>query len=71
MISLREKSILGTMLIVTAVVLSTLLLAVTGCATPSPPSDAKQEAGKKNSTKKVIKHDQERAMNEESMEAVR
>ena len=71
MISLKEESILRPMLIVTAVVLSTLLLAVTGCATSSPPSDAKQETGKKNPTKKVIKHDQERAMNEESMEAVR
>jgi len=59
------------MSIVTAVVLSMLLLTVTGCATSSPPSDAKQETGKKASTKKVIKHDQERSMNEESMEAVR
>ena len=59
------------MFIVTAVVLSTLLLAVTGCTTSSPPYDAKQEAGKKNPTKKVSKQDQERSMNEESMEAVR
>ena len=59
------------MSIVTAVLLSTLLLAVTGCATSSPPSVAKQETGKKNSTKKPIKRDQERSMNEESMEAVR
>ena len=57
--------------IVRTVVLSMLMFAVTGCATSSPPSEAKQEAGKKNPTKKVIKHDQERAMNEESMEAVR
>ena len=56
---------------VTAVVLSMLLLAVTGCATSSAPLEAKQEADKKASTKKVIKHDQERSMNEESMEAVR
>jgi predicted small lipoprotein YifL len=56
---------------VAAVVLSTLLLAVTGCAVSGPPPDAKQETGKKASTKKVIKHDQERSMNEESMEAVR
>ena len=56
---------------VTAVVLSMLLFAVTGCATSSPPSAAKQETGKKNSTKKVIKHDQERSMNEESLGAVR
>ena len=59
------------MSIVTAVVLSMLLLTVTGCATSSPPSDAKQETGKKDSTKKPIKRDQERSMNEESMEAVR
>jgi hypothetical protein len=57
--------------IVTVVVLSTLLLAVTGCATPSPPSAAKQEIDKKGSTKKAIKHDQMKPMNEESMEAVR
>ncbi|MBI3805960.1 MAG: hypothetical protein HY281_00330 [Nitrospirae bacterium] len=57
--------------IVTAVVFSTLLLAVTGCATSSSPSAAKQETGKKDSTKKAIKHDQMRLMNEESMEAVR
>jgi hypothetical protein len=55
----------------TPVVLSTLLLGVTGCVTSSPPSTAKQETGKKNSTKKAIKHDQERSMNEESLEAVR
>ena len=59
------------MSIVMAVVLSMLWLTVTGCTTSSPPSAAKQETGKKNSTKKVIKHDQERSMNEESMEAVR
>lgn len=57
--------------IVTAVILSTLLLAVTGCATSSPPSAVKQEAGKKSSTKKPIKHDEMKSMNEESMEAVR
>jgi len=59
------------MSIMTAVVLSTLLLAVTGCATSIPPSDAKQETGKKDPTKKTIKRDQGRSMNEESMEAVR
>jgi hypothetical protein len=59
------------MSIVTAVVFSTLFLAMTGCAPSSPLSAAKQETGKKNSTKKVIKHDQMRSMNEESMEAVR
>lgn len=57
--------------IVTAVILSTLLLAVTGCATSSSPSAAKQEVGKKSSTKKPIKHDEMKSMNEESMEAVR
>ena len=59
------------MSIVMAVVLSMLLLAVTGCSTFSPPPAAKQETGKKESTRKSIKHDQERSMNEESMEAVR
>jgi Flp pilus assembly protein TadD len=59
------------MFIMTAVVLSTFLFAVTGCAFSSDPSTAKQETGKKESTKKPIKRDQERSMNEESMEAVR
>ena len=59
------------MSIATAVGLSMLLLAVTGCATPSAPPTAEQESGKKISTKKPIKHDQMRSMNEESMEAVR
>lgn len=59
------------MSIVTAVVLSTFLLVVTGCATSSPPSAAKQETGKKGSAKKAIKHDQERSMNEQSLDAVR
>ncbi len=59
------------MSIAMAVVLSTLLLAVTGCAIFSPPPAEKQETGKKDSTKKPIKRDQERSMNEESMEAVR
>jgi hypothetical protein len=57
--------------IVPAVVLSTLLLAVTGCATSSDPSAAKQETGKKDSTKKVIKHDEGKAMNEQSQDAIR
>jgi Flp pilus assembly protein TadD len=57
--------------IVTAVVLSTLLLAVIGCATSSDPSAAKQETGKKDSTKKVIKHDEGKAMNEQSQDAIR
>ena len=59
------------MSIVTAVVLSTLLLTVTGCAFSSDPSTAKQETGKKDSTKKAIKHDEERSMNEESLDAIR
>jgi Flp pilus assembly protein TadD len=57
--------------IVTALALSMLLLAVTGCATSSSPSTAKQETGKKDSTKKVIKHDEGKAMNEESQNAIR
>lgn len=57
--------------IVTAVVLSMLLLAITGCATSSAPPAAKQEMGKKNPIKKPIKHDEMRSMNEENMEAVR
>ena len=56
---------------VTAVVLSMLLLTLTGCATSSDPSAAKQETGKKDSTKKAIKHDEERSMNEESLDAIR
>ena len=59
------------MSIMTAVVLSTFLLVVTGCATSNTPPYAKQETGKKDPTKKPIKRDQERSMNEESMEAVR
>jgi hypothetical protein len=59
------------MFIVTAVVLSVLLLTMTGCATSSDPSTAKQETGKKDSTKKAIKHDEKKAMNEESQDAVR
>jgi Flp pilus assembly protein TadD len=59
------------MSIVTAAVLSMLLLALTGCATSSDPSAAKQETGKKDSTKKVIKHDEGKAMNEQSQDAIR
>jgi ABC-type Fe3+-citrate transport system substrate-binding protein len=59
------------MSIVTAVVLFILLLTVTGCATASDPHAAKQETGKKDSTKKVIKHDEGKAMNEESQNAIR
>jgi Flp pilus assembly protein TadD len=51
--------------------LSMLLLTVTGCVTSSDPSTAKQETGKKDSTKKVIKHDEGKAMNEQSQVAIR
>ena len=61
----------GPMSIVTAVVLSMFLLTVTGCVTASDPSAAKQETGKKDSTKKAIKHDEKKAMNEESQNAIR
>jgi hypothetical protein len=57
--------------IVTALALSMLLLALTGCAASSHSSPAKQETGKKDSTKKVIKHDEGKAMNEESENAIR
>lgn len=57
--------------IVTTIVLSMFLLTVTSCATSSAPPATKQEMGKKSSTKKPIKHDEMRSMNEESMEAVR
>ena len=57
--------------IVTAVVLSIVLLTVTGCATASDPPAAKQETSKKDSTKKAIKHDQGKVMNEESQNAIR
>ena len=58
------------MAIVTAVVLSMFLLTVTGCAASSPSSAAKQETGKKDSTKTIIKHDEEKAMNETSQNAI-
>ena len=59
------------MSIVTAVVLSTVLLALTGCVALSPPPAAKQETGKKDSTVKPAKHDEGKSMNEESQNAVR
>ena len=61
----------GPMSIVTVVVLSIVLLTVTGCATSSPPPAAKQETGKKDSTVKPAKHDEGKSMNEESQDAVR
>jgi Flp pilus assembly protein TadD len=57
--------------IVTAVVLSMLLLTVTGCVPSSHPPAAKQETGKKASTVKPAKHDERKSMNEESQDAVR
>jgi hypothetical protein len=61
----------GPMSIVTAVVLSMFLLALTGCVAPSPPPAVNQETGKKDSTVKPAKHDEGKAMNEESQNAVR
>ena len=61
----------GPMSIMTAVVLSMFLLTVTGCMAPSPPPAAKQETGKKDSIEKPAKHDERKAMNEESQNAVR
>ena len=57
--------------IVTAVVFSMFLLTVTGCVIGSPPSAAKQEAGKKSSAVKPAKHDEKKTMNEESINAIR
>jgi len=59
------------MSIVAAIVLSTFLLAVTGCGFSSGPSTTKLENRKKDSPEKPAKHDEKRSMNEESMEAVR
>ncbi|MBK5283269.1 MAG: hypothetical protein JJE16_14440 [Nitrospiraceae bacterium] len=59
------------MSIVAAVVLSMLLLAMTGCVASSPPPAAKQETGNKDSTQKPAKHDERKSMNEESQDAVR
>jgi Flp pilus assembly protein TadD len=57
-------------IVTTALALSMLLLALTGCATSSPPPAAKQETGKKDSTVKPAKHDEGKSMNEESQEAI-
>ena len=59
------------MSVVMAVILSMLLLALTGCVASSPPSTAKQETGKKDSTVKPAKHDEGKSMNEESQNAIR
>jgi hypothetical protein len=56
--------------VVTAVVLSMFLLIVTGCGTSSNPSPAKRETGRKDSSVKPAKHDEERSMNEESQNAI-
>ncbi|HSN05186.1 hypothetical protein ACO9S2_04315 [Nitrospira sp. NS4] len=56
--------------IVTAFVLSMLVLALTGCAASGPSSAAKQETGKQQSPVKPATHDEEKAMNEESQNAV-
>lgn len=58
------------MSIVTAVVFSILLLTVTGCAFSSDPSTAKQEVRKKEPPVKPAKHDEQRSMNEESLNAI-
>lgn len=59
------------MSIVMSVVLSMFLLTVIGCAAPSPPPDARQEMGKKDTTVKPAKHDEKKDMNEESQTAIR
>jgi Flp pilus assembly protein TadD len=59
------------MSLVTAVVFSILLLTVTGCVTAGGPSAAKQGMGKKVTTVKPAKHDEKKAMNEESENAIR
>ena len=61
----------GPMSIVTAVVFSMFLLTVTGCVTANPSPAAKQETGKKGSPVKPAKHDEKKAMNEESLNAIR
>jgi hypothetical protein len=58
------------MSIVTAVVFSIFLLTVTGCAFSSDPSTAKQEVRKKGPPVKPAKHDEQRSMNEESLNAI-
>ena len=59
------------MSIVTAVVFSMFLLTVTGCVSANPSPAAKQETGKKDSTMKPAKLDEKKAMNEESINAIR
>ena len=59
------------MSIVMAAVISVFLFIVTGCAISSDPSAPKREAGKKDSTTKIIKRDEGKALNEESRDAIR
>jgi hypothetical protein len=47
------------------------LLTVTGCVSANPSTAAKQETGKKGSPVKPAKHDEKKAMNEESLNAIR
>jgi hypothetical protein len=61
----------GPMFIVATVVFSMFLLTVTGCVASSPPPDARQETGKKDTTVKPAKHDERKDMNEESQNAIR
>ncbi|OGW50652.1 MAG: hypothetical protein A2V62_11930 [Nitrospirae bacterium RBG_19FT_COMBO_58_9] len=56
--------------IVTAFALCMFLLTVTGCVASVPSPAAQQEPGKKSSTMKPAKHDEEKSMNEESHNAV-
>jgi outer membrane lipoprotein-sorting protein len=56
--------------VVTALALSMFLLTISGCATSSSPPAVRQETGKKTSTVKPAKHDEEKSMNEESQNAV-
>jgi hypothetical protein len=55
---------------VTAIVFSILLLTVTSCATSIDPSAAKQDVRKKEPPVKPAKHDEQRSMNEESLNAI-
>jgi hypothetical protein len=73
-ISVRQEWLMikeGPMSILTTVVFSLFLLTVTGCVTASSPPEAKQETGKKGSTVKPAKHDEKKAMNEESINVIR
>jgi PBP1b-binding outer membrane lipoprotein LpoB len=58
------------MSIVIAIVFSILLLTGTGCATSIEPPAAKQEVRKKEPPVKPAKHNEQRSMNEESLNAI-